>query len=147
MPSEAPIEDRVTDLETKYVAHDRLIGTVSTELDRQGRLVDKIMRGNDDALRASHHDIEVGVEMKVEQLRMDLSKQIVGQAFLRKENRALFGGIAGMLFVGWVLEKIQLKPETAVAIVSALLGAVALFWNQLQKGERRAKDSIAPPRP
>jgi protein-S-isoprenylcysteine O-methyltransferase Ste14 len=104
------------------------------------------MRESELSLRESHHNIEVGVEMKVEQLRMDLSKQIVGQTYLRKENRALAAFLAAMFFVGWILSKVQADAFTVVGLVSALLGAVTLAWQHLQKGERKAKDSIAPPK-
>jgi hypothetical protein len=145
-PLDAPLAERISALEEKYVAHDRLIGASATELERQGQIIGRIMRESELSLRESHHNIEVGVEMKVEQLRMDLSKQIVGQTYLRKENRALAAFLAAMFFVGWILSKVQADAFTVVGLVSALLGAVTLAWQHLQKGERKAKDSIAPPK-
>jgi hypothetical protein len=143
----APLEARVEKLEEKHQAHDRLLAASAEELERQGRLVARIMRESELALRESHHDIQVGTEMKIEMLRMDLSKQLVDQKYLRKENRALAAFLAAMLFVGWILNKVQVDPVTVVGLVSALLGAVTLAWQHLQKGERKAKDSIAPPKP
>lgn len=147
MPPAVPLEQRVDLLEEKYSAHDRLIGALHGEMAVQSTRIRKVMLDGPDALRQSHHDIEVGLEMKVEQVRMDLQRQLVDQKYLRKENRALAAGLAGLLFVGWVLSKVEVNATTVVGLVSALLAAIALYYQQLQKGERKAKDSLVPPKP
>lgn len=141
------LERKTGDLEARYEAHERLLRTSANELERQGKMLGALTEENEKALRESHHDIEVGLEMKVEQVRMDMQKQIVDAKYLRKENRALGLGLAGLLFVGWILNRVETNAATVVGLVSALLAAIALFWQQLSKNERRAKDSIAPPPP
>lgn len=82
-----------------------------------------------------------------ELVRVDMQRQGIGQKYLRKENRALGGGLAGLFFVGWILNRVEVTPVTVVGLVAGLLGAIAVFYNQLQRGERKAKNSIAPPPP
>lgn len=147
MPPAVPLEQRVLTLEQKTETHDRMLRTINDEMGVHSSRIGRIEHETPDALRASHHNIEVGIEMKVEQLRMDLSRQVVGQAYLRKENRALALGLAGLLFIGWILNRVEVNATTVVGLVSALLAAIALFWQQLQKGERKAKDSLVPPKP
>lgn len=147
MPAAAPLEERVSSLEEKYSAHDRLIGALHDEMAVQSSRIRKVMVDGPDALRQSHHDLEVGLEVKVAQIEMNLQRQLVNQTYLRKENRALAAGLAGLLFVGWVLSKVEVNATTVVGLVSALLAAIALYYQQLQKGERKAKDSLVPPKP
>ena len=147
MPPAVPLEQRITMLEMKSDAHDRMLRTINDEIGVHSSRIGKIEHEAPDALRASHHNIEVGIELRVEQLRVDMQRQIVDQKFLRKENRALALGLAGLLFIGWLVNRVEVNATTVVGLVSALLAAIALFWQQLQKGERKAKDSLVPPKP
>jgi hypothetical protein len=141
-------DDRITALEKKSEAHDRLLSAFAQEVERQGKLIARAMRASEDALRESHHDLQVGVEVEVARLRQDMQRQLASGDWLRKENRYLAFGLAGLAFVCWMLRGVTMDPTVMVASVGGLLGSLAVFWKALDRGEAKAKkDSIAPPRP
>lgn len=135
-------------LEEKHQAHDRLLAASAEELERQGRIVARIMRESEDALRESHHDIQVGVELQMERLRIEMREQAARAGWLQKENRVLAFGLAVLLVVCWLVSRVTVDAMGMVALVSGIAAALGALWAALNRGAEKArKDSIAPPRP
>lgn len=71
-------------------------------------------------------DLEGLVEAHVARARRD-------DAWFRKEARILAFGLACLLFLGWVLQRVHVGAPEVAALVGALLASLALFWRQLSR--------------
>ena len=71
-------------------------------------------------------DVEAVVEEHVARARKD-------DAWFRKEARILAFGLACLVFLGWVLQRVHVGAAEVAALVGALLASLALFWRQLSR--------------
>lgn len=71
-------------------------------------------------------DLEGLVEAHVARARRE-------DAWFRKESRILAFGLACLLFLGWVLQRVHVGTAEVAALTGALLASLALFWRQLSR--------------
>ncbi len=86
-------------------------------------------RATTDAELPGHVDVEGLVVAQLARSRRE-------DAWFRKESRILAFGLAALIFVAWVLQRVHVTPAEVAGLVGALLGALALFWWQLAKGPK-----------
>lgn len=77
-------------------------------------------------IQTSRKEIEAIVEAQVREARK-------ADAWFRKEARILAFGLACLVFLGWVLQRVHVGTAEVAGLVGAILAALALFWRQLSR--------------